>query len=133
MTRPSLAGIEQRAAAATEGPWVSADCTDEESDWYDDDDGPMVVTQDSTPGIYTAICKDFWEEGAGPANARFVADARTAVPALLDAVRDVLAILAGREAEMGDLALPDLRALIRDVRAALATRLDLTDPEGDPT
>ena len=113
MTRPSLASIEPFSAT----PWLF-------QPW-----GGQNQNGDYAESILIDAHGEALTYGLPNADGALIA----AAPELLAAVRDVLAILAGREAEMGDLALPDLRALIRDVRAALATHLDLTDPEGDPT
>ena len=130
MTRPSLAGIEQRAAAATEGPWEAHEGTV----------GAMTGPRGcgGCSGLvsprHEPAC--FWSEvaGAAPADAAFIADARTAVPALTAAVRDVLALHYAEPYAQG----PDYCAECchgypcATVRA-LATHLDLTDTEGDPT
>lgn len=71
-----------------------------------------------------------WERGYSMAGRLSRAEAEVA--RLRSAVETVLA---GREAEMGDLLLPDLRALIRDVRAALAPvepSGETESGEGDP-
>ena len=93
MTRPSLAGIEQRAAAATEEPWV---VNGPDEDWAVIHSGP-----DSVIHAYTAHdpdcerCTCGGDEAGHVAisveDAAFIARARTAVPALVAAVRDVLA------------------------------------------
>ena len=88
MTRPSLAGIEKRVAAATEGPWEAHEGTV----------GAMTGPRGcgGCSGLvsprHEPAC--FWSEvaGAAPADAAFIAAARTAVPALTAAVRDVLAL-----------------------------------------
>lgn len=82
-----LKQIIKRREAITQDKWVLADRTDEESDWYDDFDGPMVVTEDSDPGVYTAICTDFWEDDRGVANARFVAHAPEDIDFLLGEIK----------------------------------------------
>lgn len=50
-----------------------------------------------------------------------------ALPALLDAVEAVLALCDEREDELGDLILPDLRALTRDVRTAITKALGVSE------
>lgn len=121
MTRPSLAGIEKRAAAATEGPWRSQRFTVV----------PPGVGFDE-PGDEVALTQ--W-----PVNAEFIAETRTAVPALTAAVRDVLTALAPhwdaqvrREAKFGRSGSACVCEACNAMRA-LAAHLDLTDPEGDPT
>ena len=119
MTRPSLAGIEQRAAAATEGPW----------DYYRPHyaSGYHEITRDQEA---LACQVSGWD-------AAFIADARTVVPALTAAVRDMLALaarldrLAARhlDSETGRIE----TAVAHELRTTLAAHLDLTDPEGDPT
>ena len=126
MTRPSLAGIEQRAAAATAGPWeasgshVGTTWTGA-SDWSGPiDDRELVAT-------------------ASPADAALIAHARTDLPALTAAVRDVLKAATPhwenqtrREAKFSR---PGSACVceVCDIMRALAAHLDLTDPEGDPT
>ena len=70
MTRPSLADIEQRAGGGTEGDWT-ADLTTGEV-WAD-------------PGEPVLVARVGWAEDAA-----FIAAARTDLPALTAAVRDVL-------------------------------------------
>ena len=121
MTRPSLAGIEKRAAAATEGPW----------DYY----RPHCASgyHEITRGQETLACQvSDWD-------AAFIAHARTAVPALTAAVRDALAALTPhwdaqvrREAKFGRSGSACVCEACNAVRAIIA-HLDLTDPEGDPT
>ena len=135
MTRPSLAGIEKRAAAATEGPWEAHEGTV----------GAMTGPRGcgGCSGLvsprHEPAC--FWSEvaGAAPADAAFIAAARTAIPALTAAVRDVLAALTPhwdaqvrREAKFGR---PGSACVceVCDAVRAIAAHLDLTDPEGDPT
>ena len=141
MTHPSLAGIEQRTAAATEGPWE--------------------VTQDKCWGekypslniqrVYEYTDYDLAHAGCEPLDAEdvaFIAAARTAVPALTAAVRDVLALHRAVEVEPSDTicaGCSTLRGAGESLRyfpvteypcatvRALAAHLDLTDPEGDPT
>ena len=116
MTRPSLAGIEQRAAAATEGPW----------DYYRPHyaSGYHEITRDQEA---LACQVSGWD-------AAFIAAARTAVPALTAAVRDVLALHYAEPYAQGPdyCAECDLQSPCPTVRA-LAAHLDLTDPEGEPT
>ena len=123
VTRPSLAGIKKRAAAATEGPW----------DYYRPHfaSGYYEITRDQE----TLACP------VSDLDAAFIADARTAVPALTAAVRDVLKVAAPhwewatrRETKFGRPA-SDASCVceVCKIVRALATHLDLTDPEGDPT
>ena len=126
MTRPSLAGIEQRAAAATEGPWEAS--------------GSHVVTSWTGASDWSGPIDDReLVATASPADAALIADARTVVPALTAAVRDVLRVAAPhwenqtrREAKFnrpGSACVCEVCKIVR----ALAAHLDLTDPEGDPT
>ena len=133
MTRPSLAGIEQRAAAATGGPWSAAD---EHGD-LPGADPAWCVSRMTEDGRWMHDVAD--EFGLEPADAEFIAAARTAVPALTAAVRDVLAVLAPhwdaqvrREAKFGRSGSACVCEACNAVRAIIA-HLDLTDPEGDPT
>lgn len=134
MTRPSLAGIEKRAAEATEGPWGGGR-------------GCVVAPVDAPNAPYNDAANVRYYGGAliGESIARaedraFIADARTAVPALTAAVCDVLAecerfrfkgrgIPDDMPTEFEEGADAAATAILR----ALAGRLDLTDPEGDPT
>ena len=123
MTRLSLAGIEQRAAAATEGPWEAT----QDKCWGE------AYPSLSIQRVYEYTDYDPARAGCEPLDAEdveFIAAARTAVPALTAAVRDVLALIVAADAETG----PYAHILHTSaVRAALASHLDLTDPEGDPT
>ena len=113
MTRPSLAGIEQRTAAASEGSpeaWLNRD-------------GTIIVC-------------DRLEQPMTRDDVRLIRHARTDLDALTAAVRDVLALHAEATCSRG---YPQAFCIECDqvwpcatVRA-LAARLDLTDPEGDPT
>ena len=113
MTRTSLAGIEKRVAAATEGPlevWLNRD-------------GTIIVC-------------DRFEQPMTRDDVRFIAHTRTDLPALTAAVRDVLALHVEATCSRG---YPQAYCMdcgqawpCTTVRA-LAAHLDLTDPEGDPT
>ena len=145
MTRPSLAGIEQRAAEATAGPW---EVNGPDEDWAVIHSGPDSVIHAYTvhdPDCEGCTCggDEAGHVAISVEDAEFIADARTAVPALTAAVRDVLALhreggeVMGYDAEG---VLDYLSACIEcdqawpcATRRALAARLDLTDPEGDPT
>ena len=124
MTRPSLAGIEKRAAAATTGPW------------FEDDDGgvstePTVLSMTVQRIVDTEGC------GMHEGNRALIAQARTDLPALTAAIRDVLALadsldrLSSRhpDSETGCIE----TTVAHELRTALAAHLDLTDPEGDPS
>ena len=122
MTRPSLAGIEQRAAEATAGPW------------FEDDDGGVSTE----PGVRSMTAQRIVDtEGCGmhEGTRAFIAAARTAVPALAAAVRDVLALhreaTCSRGFPQGYCDECDHAHPCPTVRA-LAAHLDLTDPKGDP-
>ena len=124
MTRPSLAGIEQRGAAATEGPWVTWEA-----------DATFVTHPDKTSDEL-----GFWiAEGYEEPDAALIAHTRTDLPALTAAVRDVLKAATPhwenqtrREAKFSR---PGSACVceVCDIMRALAAHLDLTDPEGDPT
>ena len=94
MTRPSLAGIEQRDHA-----WEV-----------------KCPTCGSRPG------RPCYGNGAMPRHMTHGARAAVRLKALTAAVRDVLALHADCD-----------RVWPCATRRALATHLDLTDPEGDPT
>ena len=124
MTSPSLAGIEQRTEVFRLHVPVSRCDTWEHGS--------------SCPGVERCKnCRRRWPcTFITDAEAAFIADARTVVPALTAAVRDVLALHVEATCSRGypqafcidcDQAWPC--ATVR----ALAARLDLTDPEGDPT
>ena len=130
MTRPSLADIEQRAAAATGGPWSAAD---EHGD-LPGADPAWCVSRMTEDGRWMHDVAD--EFGLEPADAEFIAAARTAVPALTAAVRDVLALhdAAGERWEGFPRADRLVAYCTRDGEAApcatvraIAARLDLTD------
>ncbi|WP_102508132.1 hypothetical protein [Sanguibacter massiliensis] len=122
MTRPSLADITQRADAATEGPreasgshvatsWTGA------SDWS----GPI----DDREPVATA----------SPADAEFIAHARTDVPALSAAIRDVLAECDRIEARADRYPWSHDACtkadVARKVRAAITAHIDTTPKEND--
>ena len=123
MTRPSLAGIEQRAAAATAGPWFQ---------------GRNGRPHESTCDVYSKRephepdSHDIATYVHSEEDAAFITDARTAVPAQAAAVRDVLKVADDLDAMPADATLRtcDVADLIRN---AVRNHLDLTDPEGDPT
>ena len=127
MTRPSLAGIEKRAAAATAGPWFQ---------------GRNGRPHESTRDVYSKRephepdSHDIATYVHSEEDAAFITAARTDVPALTATVRDVLAVHVDATCSRGypqaycvdcDQAWPCATA------RALAAHLDLTDPEGDPT
>ena len=120
MTRPSLAGIEKRAAEATPGPWVNYSpnpkVTPEQavySEWLESD-------PEARSSEVAALMS--------PRDAAFIADARTAVPALTAAVRDVLALHYAEPYAQGPdhCAECDHQSPCPTVRA-LAAHFDLTD------
>ena len=131
MTRPSLAGIEHRTAEATEGPW---EVNGPDEDWAVIHSGPDSVIHAYT--VHDPDCEGC-ECGGGEAghvaisveDAELIAHARMDLVDLTAAVRDVLALL-DRHEQDNPLGREQWNA---DIRAALAARLDLTDPEGDPT
>ena len=134
MTRPSLADIEKRAASATAGPWFQ---------------GRNGRPYESTCDVYSKRepdepdSHDIATYMHSDEDAAFIAAARTAVPALTAAVRDVLAV----HREGGEVLGYDAEGVLDYIpacvecdqawpcatRRALAAHLDLTDPEGDPT
>ena len=134
MTRPSLSGIEKRAASATAGPWFQ---------------GRNGRPYESTCDVYSKRepdepdSHDIATYMHSDEDAAFIAAARTAVPALTAAVRDVLAV----HREGGEVLGYDAEGVLDYIpacvecdqawpcatRRALAAHLDLTDPEGDPT
>ena len=138
MTRTSLAGIEQRTAAATEEPW---EVNGPDEDWAVIHSGPDSVIHAYTvhdPDCEGCTCggDEAGHVAISVEDAEFIADARTAVPALTAAIRDVLA----RHAEANCFGGYPQAFCIDCDRAwpcatvrALAAHLDLTDPEGEPT
>ena len=129
VTRPSLAGIEQRTAEATEGPWEAT----QDKCWGEA--YPSLNIQ----RVYEYTDYDPARAGCEPLDAEdvaFIAAARTAVPALLAAIRDVLTLhreaTCSRGYPQGYCDECDHAYPCPTVRA-LAAHLDLTDPEGDPT
>ena len=131
MTRTSLAGIEQRTAAATEGPWFQ---------------GRNGRPHESTRDVYSKRephepdSHDIATYVHSEEDAAFITDARTAVPALTAAVRDVLRFHTEREHRPldgiylgGTVCNHCRRPWPCPTVRALAAHLDLTDPEGDPT
>ena len=113
MTRPSLAGIEKRAAAATAGPWFQG----RNGRPYEGTCDVYSRREPDEPDSHDIATYMYSEEDAA-----FIVAARTAVDALTAAVRDVLAL----HVEC------DRVHPCATVRA-LAAHIDLTDPEGDPT
>lgn len=138
MTRPSLAGIEQRTAEATEEPW---EVNGPDEDWAVIHSGPDSVVHAYTahdPDCERCTCggDDAGHVAISVEDAALIAHARTDIPALTAAVRDVLALHFTRHTVYsGSPSLPCAEcghatpcATVR----ALAAHLDLTDPEGDP-
>ena len=139
MTRPSLAGIEQRAEAATEGPW---EVNGPDEDWAVIHSGPDSVIHAYTvhdPDCEGCTCggDEAGHVAISVEDAELIAHARMDLVDLTAAVRDVLALaarldrLAARhlDSETGRIE----TAVAHELRTTLAARLDLTDPEGDPT
>ena len=149
MTRPSLAGIEQRTAAATEGPW-EVDGPDEQ--WAAISSGPDSVIH--AYAVHDRDCEGCTCGGdeAGHVaisveDAEFIAHTRTDLPALT-APAPARATTHQPQPYGREGAPPFVLRLVCDhclaqydgavehpcptVRA-LATHLDLTDPEGEPT
>ena len=138
MTRPSLAGIEQRTAEATEEPW---EVNGPDEDWAVIHSGPDSVIHAYTvhdPDCEGCTCggDEAGHVAISVEDAELIAHARTDLPALTDAVRDVLALHAEAACSRGypqAFCVDCDRAWPCDTVRALAARLDLTDPEGDPT
>ena len=173
MTRPSLADIEQRTAAATEGPW---EVNGPDEDWAVIHSGPDSVIHAYTvhdPDCEGCTCggDEAGHVAISVEDAELIAHARMDLVDLTAAVRDVLALHAPAPvyAHIDDCGHPDdgdhgIEGDRRDeyfcpdtptgdvlcegcgldedqeptsypcpTIRALATRLDLTDPEGDPT
>ena len=142
MTRPSLAGIEQRTAAASEGPW-EVNGPDEE--WAVIHSGPdSVIHAYTTHDPDCQGCECGGDEAGHVAisveDVEFIAAARTDLPALTAAVRDVLALHKPVQYGTSPLLVCQHCRTRQGNRVAhpcptvraLAARLDLTDPEGDP-
>ena len=132
MTRPSLAGIEQRTAAATAGTWFQG----RNGRPYEGTCDVYSRREPDEPDSHDIATYMYSEEDAA-----FIVAARTAVDALTAAVRDVLKVAAPhwewvtrRETKFGRPA-SDASCVceVCKIVRALATHLDLTDPEGDPT
>ena len=134
-THPSLAGIEQRTAEATEGPWNVVGPSNP-GPWNE-----LAIIPLGEVGA-VAYVQPQWDD------AEFIADARTDIPALTAAVRDVLALHRAVEVEPSDTicaGCSTLRGAGESLRyfpvteypcetvRALAIHLDLTDPEGEPS
>ena len=130
MTRPKLADITQRAEAATEGPWEV--------------DGSEVSQHWSLPEPWLTVasnevaCMSYCYGGSARGierdeDAAFIAHARTDVPALSAAVRDVLAVadqldrLAARhpDSETGRVE----TAAAHEIRTAITAHIDTTPKE----
>ena len=141
MTRPSLAGIEQRAAEATEGPW---EVNGPDEDWAVIHSGPDSVIHAYTvhdPDCEGCTCggDEAGHVAISVEDAELIAHARIDLVDLTAAVRDVLKAAAPhwenqtrREAKYGRAGSACV-CEVCDIMRALAARLDLTDPEGDPT
>ncbi|QIK82416.1 hypothetical protein [Sanguibacter sp. HDW7] len=89
MTRPKLADIEQRADAATEGPW-EADGSEVSQHWSLPEPWLTVASNEVS-------CMSYCYGGSARGieqdeDAEFIAHARTDVPAMSAAIRDVLAV-----------------------------------------
>ena len=145
MTRPSLAGIEQRTSEATEEPW---EVNGPDEDWAVIHSGPDSVIHAYTvhdPDCEGCTCggDEAGHVAISVEDAEFISAARADVPALTAAVRDVLAL----HREGGEVMGYDAEGVLDYIpacvecdqawpcatRRALAAHLDLTDPEGDPT
>ena len=145
MTRPSLAGIEKRTAAATEGPWVVNGPAEQWAVISSGHDSVIHAYTVHDPDCEGCTCggDEAGHVAISVEDAEFISAARADVPALTAAVRDVLALhreggeVMGYDAEG---VLDYLPACIEcnhkwpcPTRDRLAAHLDLTDPEGDPT
>ena len=132
MTRPSLAGIEKRAAAATAGPWFQG----RNGRPYEGTCDVYSRREPDEPDSHDIATYMYSEEDAA-----LITDARTAVPALTAAVRDVLALHAPVQYGTSPLLVCQHCRTGQGNRVAhpcptvraLTAHLDLTDPEGDPT
>ena len=122
MTRPSLAGIEQRTAEATEEPWFQG----RNSRSHESTRDVYSKREPHEPDSHDIATYMYSEEDAA-----FIVAARTVVPAMTAAIRDVLKMAAEWEAGAPDRIVGE--AVASDIRAAIAAHLDLTDPEGEPT
>ena len=131
MTRPSLAGIEQRAAEATAEPWVVNGPAEQWAVISSGHDSVIHAYTVHDPDCESCTCggDEAGHVAISVEDAAFITAAHTVVPALTAAVRDVLAVLDRHERD-NPLGREQWNA---DIRDALAAHLDLTDPEGDPT
>jgi len=95
-----LDAIEARAKAATPGPWFRVDPPWGDSNWVN------AQFEDPHGGLFIADCEaqenDGESEGNAPADAEFIAHARTDVPALFAAVRERDAEIARLRDALGD-------------------------------
>jgi hypothetical protein len=118
--------IEARANAATEGPWEAAVYE------YGMQDGRIRVTSPSDSGLYNLA------EDVLPADAAFIAHARTDIPALLDTVREQQEEIRRYAAEDAEAFMmrqvtespAKLRATIKEQQARLDAVRDLADWAG---
>lgn len=122
---PNLDEVQARADAATEGQWSG-----------DDEHGEIpgaapawVVSRRAEDGRWVHDLADVWGPDA-PANAAFIAHARTDVPALLKATRAALRVadqlerLAARhpDSETGQVE----AAAAHEIRSAVTAHIDIT-------
>ena len=129
--------IEARANAATEGPWLVNGPDEQWAVISSGSDSVLHSYMRCRPDCEGCECGESVAEVAIELeDAEFIAHARTDIPALTAAVRDVLALHWEATCSRG---YPQAYCVDCDqawpcptVRA-LAAHLDLTDPEGDPT
>ncbi|QIK83003.1 hypothetical protein [Sanguibacter sp. HDW7] len=125
MTRPSLADITQRAEDATEGPWEADGRTVNQcvGQWAE------VVSTEVSCGSY---CYGGTGRGVESASdAEFIAHARTDVPALSAAIRDVLALHSPVYRPFPPICDRCRQAFPCDTYTAITAHIDTTPKEND--
>lgn len=89
--RARLDEMQQRADAATEGPWE----IDREFDYDDAEWNPIIGVGPVAGDFHKHLSDDLYDDGS--ANAEFIAHARQDIPALVAALRTVLEVCADAE------------------------------------
>jgi hypothetical protein len=91
MSRVELDAVQARTDAATEGPWAWEMVGEKDNDWaighvIDEDDQPISGQLETGQGVVVdAVCENGID--SSPADAAFIAHARTDVPALVAELR----------------------------------------------
>lgn len=87
MTNEEIARLRALCEKATPGPWKQSWM------WVDKHSMPMCVEQDDGSGDGPAVCRVDEYDERGPADAEFIAAARTALPAALDEIERMRGVL----------------------------------------